>query len=216
MTEALIILNILILELVLSIDNAAVLATLVKRLPLHQQKKALTYGIVGAYVFRGLALVFASLLIKIAWLKVVGGLYLIYLAFKAIRGSEGDDSAFNFKFSFLSTFWATVVSVEIMDLVFSIDNVFAVVAFTENIWLIMAGVAVGILSIRFAANKFIKLLDTNPILEKIAYYVIGGLGIRLVASYWLTGLNTESVDIAFSVATLLAFTIPVIFNRKKS
>ena len=86
MTELLIFLNIFLLEVILSIDNAAVLATMVKRLPKEQQNKALTYGLVGAYVFRGLALLFASLLIKIIWLKVVGGIYLMYLARTKVLG----------------------------------------------------------------------------------------------------------------------------------
>ena len=76
----------MILEIVLSIDNAAVLAAMVKELPKNQQRKALTYGIAGAYLFRGLALVFASILVQLVWLKVVGGLYLIYLAYKALFG----------------------------------------------------------------------------------------------------------------------------------
>ena len=103
-TSILIVINIIILELILSIDNAAVLATLVKRLPKAQQNKALTYGIVGAYVFRGLALLFASLLIKITWLKLVGGLYLIYLAVKAIIGSDGEDNLLDIKIPFLNVF----------------------------------------------------------------------------------------------------------------
>ena len=88
MTEVLIFLNIMILEIVLSIDNAAVLAAMVKELPKEQQKKALTYGIAGAYIFRGLALVFASILVQLVWLKVVGGLYLIYLAYKSLIGKS--------------------------------------------------------------------------------------------------------------------------------
>ncbi len=183
-TSILIVINIIILELILSIDNAAVLATLVKRLPKAQQNKALTYGIVGAYVFRGLALLFASLLIKITWLKLVGGLYLIYLAVKAIIGSDGEGNLLDIKIPFLNVFWSTVVSVEILDLIFSIDNVFAVVAFTPNVWLIWLGVFVGILAMRFAATKFIKLLESYPVLEKTAYYVIGDLGIRLALSFF--------------------------------
>ena len=65
MTQIFIFLNIILLEIVLSVDNAAVLATMVKQLPKNQQKKSLTYGIIGAYVFRGLALIFASILIEI-------------------------------------------------------------------------------------------------------------------------------------------------------
>ena len=217
MTEVLIFLNILILEKVLSIDNAAVLATMVKELPKPQQKKALTYGIVGAYLFRGLALLFASILIKLVWLKVVGGLYLMYLAYNALSSKveEGGESKMSINIPFLSALWSTIVAIEMMDLVFSIDNVFAAVAFTPNLWLICGGVFVGILAMRFATTKFVKVLEKNPILERVAYWVIGALGLKLVSSYWLHDLNTESIDAVFSILTLLAFIIPLIIKTKK-
>jgi YkoY family integral membrane protein len=216
MTEVLIFLNIMILEIVLSIDNAAVLAAMVKELPKNQQKKALTYGIAGAYVFRGLALLFASVLIKLVWLKVAGGLYLMYLAYNALSSKveQGGSSKMTIKIPFLSALWSTIVAIEMMDLVFSIDNVFAAVAFTPNLWLICGGVFVGILAMRFATTKFVKVLEKNPILERVAYWVIGALGLKLVSSYWLHDLNTESIDAVFSILTLLAFIIPLIIKKK--
>ena len=217
MTEVLIFLNIMILEIVLSIDNAAVLAAMVKELPKEQQKKALTYGIAGAYVFRGLALLFASVLIKLVWLKVAGGLYLMYLAYNALSTNveQGGESKMTIKIPFLSALWSTIVAIEMMDLVFSIDNVFAAVAFTPNLWLICGGVFVGILAMRFATTKFVKVLEKNPILERVAYWVIGALGLKLVSSYWLRDLNTEAIDAVFSILTLLAFIIPLIIKQKK-
>ena len=216
MTEVLIFLNIMILEIVLSIDNAAVLAAMVKELPKEQQKKALTYGIAGAYVFRGFALLFASVLIKLVWLKVAGGLYLMYLAYNALSTNveQGGESKMTIKIPFLSALWSTIVAIEMMDLVFSIDNVFAAVAFTPNLWLICGGVFIGILAMRFATTKFVKVLEKNPILEKVAYWVIGALGLKLVSSYWLHDLNTESIDAVFSILTLLAFIIPLIIKKK--
>jgi YkoY family integral membrane protein len=217
MTEVLIFLNIMILEIVLSIDNAAVLAAMVKELPKEQQKKALTYGIAGAYVFRGLALLFASVLIKLVWLKVAGGLYLMYLAYNALSTNveQGGESKMSIKIPFLSALWSTIVAIEMMDLVFSIDNVFAAVAFTPNLWLICGGVFIGILAMRFATTKFVKVLEKNPILERVAYWVIGALGLKLVSSYWLHDLNTEAIDAVFSILTLLAFIIPLIIKTKK-
>ena len=216
MTEVLIFLNIMILEIVLSIDNAAVLAAMVKELPKEQQKKALTYGIAGAYVFRGLALLFASVLIKLVWLKVAGGLYLMYLAYNALSTNveQGGESKMTIKIPFLSALWSTIVAIEMMDLVFSIDNVFAAVAFTPNLWLICGGVFIGILAMRFATTKFVKVLEKNPILERVAYWVIGALGLKLVSSYWLHDLNTEAIDAIFSILTLLAFIIPLIIKKK--
>jgi YkoY family integral membrane protein len=216
MTEVLIFLNIVILEIVLSIDNAAVLAAMVKELPKDQQKKALTYGIAGAYVFRGLALLFASVLIKLVWLKVAGGLYLMYLAYNALSTNveQGGESKMTIKIPFLSALWSTIVAIEMIDLVFSIDNVFAAVAFTPNLWLICGGVFVGILAMRFATTKFVKVLEKNPILERVAYWVIGALGLKLVSSYWLHDLNTEAIDAVFSILTLLAFVVPLIIKKK--
>jgi YkoY family integral membrane protein len=216
MTEVLIFLNIMILEIVLSIDNAAVLAAMVKELPKDQQKKALTYGIAGAYVFRGLALLFASVLIKLVWLKVAGGLYLMYLAYNALSTNveQGGESKMTIKIPFLSALWSTIVAIEMMDLVFSIDNVFAAVAFTPNLWLICGGVFVGILAMRFATTKFVKVLEKNPVLERVAYWVIGALGLKLVSSYWLHDLNTEAIDAVFSILTLLAFVVPLIIKKK--
>jgi predicted tellurium resistance membrane protein TerC len=68
-----IILNLILIESLLSVDNAAVLATMVLDLPPSERPRALRYGIIGAYVFRGLSLIFASWLIKIWWLKPLGG-----------------------------------------------------------------------------------------------------------------------------------------------
>ena len=143
----LVILNLIVIESLLSVDNAAVLATMVMDLPEKQRNKALKYGIIGAYVFRGLCLIFAAWLVNIWWLKPIGGFYLLYLTydyFKSKSTPETDDDTLNknenriYKatLGLLGQFWATVALVEVMDLAFSIDNVFAAVAFTDKIVLI--------------------------------------------------------------------------------
>jgi YkoY family integral membrane protein len=71
-----------LLEGVLSIDNALVLGMLAKRLPKHQRQKALTYGLVGAFVFRFIAIAVATFLLQWTWVKLVGGGYLVYIAVK--------------------------------------------------------------------------------------------------------------------------------------
>ena len=214
-TDILIVVNIILLEVLLSVDNAAVLATMVKTLKPKDQKRALTYGIIGAYVFRGLALVSASILVKFLWLKIIGGLYLIYLAYKSLASKSEGGNPKPISIAFLSPFWSTVVAIELADLVFSIDNVFAAVAFTDNLWLICGGVFVGIIAMRFAANGFVKLIEKYPILEKVAYWVVGLLGVKLIASYWLKDLNTEFIDLGFSALVLSAFIIPILMGRNE-
>ncbi|EHQ30138.1 TerC family protein [Mucilaginibacter paludis] len=228
----LIILNLIVIESLLSVDNAAVLATMVIDLPKHQRARALRYGIIGAYVLRGVCLFLASWLVKIWWLKPIGGLYLLYLAFNYFKGkmseaSGGEDESVdkNQNWLYKSTvgvfgvFWATVALVELMDLAFSIDNVFAAVAFTDHVFLIYTGVFIGILAMRFVAQAFVKLMEKFSFLETVAFIVIGVLGIKLTASIYVhfypaspvaEAMEGETADILVSVFTVAIFLIPVI------
>ena len=197
----LVVLNLILIESLLSVDNAAVLATMVMDLPVKQRNKALKYGIFGAYFFRGISLLLASYLIQILWLKALGGLYLCWLFTDYFRTKATPDpnddtlnklerwlvvpaqnlikksmapvvNFFNNRINLLGPFWSTVVMVEVMDLAFSIDNVFAAVAFTDNIFLICCGVFIGILSMRFVAQGFVKLMELFPFLEAIALHFV--------------------------------------------
>jgi YkoY family integral membrane protein len=189
----LIILNLVLIESLLSVDNAAVLATMVMDLPKEKRGKALKYGIIGAYVFRGLCLLFAAWLINIWWLKPLGGAYLLYLAIKyfiskATPKKEDDvlqkenSKLYKMTIGLLGPFWSTVMLIEVMDLAFSIDNVFAAVAFTDSIYLIWIGVFIGILAMRFVAQGFVKLMERFPFLETAAFTVITILGLKLMIS----------------------------------
>lgn len=180
----------IIVESLLSVDNAAVLATMVMDLPKEQRSKALKFGIVGAYIFRGICLVLAGFLVTIWWLKPLGGIYLIYLVYSFIQGKrkpkeqtdKKDSALYAATVGVLGNFWATVVLVELMDLAFSLDNVFAAVAFTPNIIPVWIGVFIGILAMRFVAQGFVKLMERYRFLEACAFTVIGVLGVKLMLS----------------------------------
>ena len=208
----LILINIIFLEVVLSLDNAAVLATMARTLPKDAQKKALTYGILGAYLFRFAALLFAALLLKLTWLKVLGGVYLIYIGLRAMFKSESEKSNKALSFPFISQFWSTVIAIEFADIAFSLDNVFAVVALTEKMELIYFGVFVGILAMRVAATHFIKLIENFPVLEKVANAVVAVLGLKLILSTWLKALNLEEIDLVFSILVIVAFISPILYK----
>lgn len=196
----LIILNLIIIESLLSVDNAAVLATMVMDMPKEMRAKALRYGIIGAYVFRGLCLLLAGYLIHIWWLKPVGGLYLLYLTFSYFRGlatpKDTSDDVVDKKTNWLyrmtvgklGIFWATVALVELMDLAFSLDNVFAAVAYVDKypqpqgLYLVWIGVFIGILAMRFVAQFFVRLMEKFRFLNTAAFIVIGILGLKLTVS----------------------------------
>jgi YkoY family integral membrane protein len=227
---ALIIGNLIIIESLLSVDNAAVLATMVMDLSKEERKKALKYGIFGAYLFRGLCLLFASFLVKIWWLKPIGGLYLLYLCFDYFRREntpQQDDDTLdkNSNWFYRKTigafgpFWATVALVEVMDLAFSIDNVFAAVAFTDNMALIYIGVFIGILAMRYVAQAFVKLMENYPFLETAAFIVIGVLGLKLTSAFFChfyednaicKFLEGEESDMYISLLTVAIFITPMI------
>lgn len=191
-----VILNLILIESLLSVDNAAVLATMVMELPKDQRQKALRYGIFGAYVFRGICLFFAALLIQIWWFKPVGGIYLLVLALKYFFSKKKEEPQdvhviseeieqahrswlWRKTLGAFGPFWATVILVELMDLAFSIDNVIAANAYTRNLLLIWTGVFIGILAMRFVAQGFVKLLERYPFLHTCAYLVILILGVKL-------------------------------------
>jgi YkoY family integral membrane protein len=225
-------LNLIILECLLSIDNAAVLATMVLDLPEKQRGKALKYGIIGAYLFRGVCLIFASYLIQFMWLKAVGGIFLIWLCAKHFISKKTPETAddllnkkenrfYRFVNKHLGKFWSTVALIEVMDLAFSMDNVFVAVAFSDNIYLIWIGVFIGILAMRFVAQGFVKLLEKFPELTAVAFIVIGVLGVKLVASFgcdfypeygFCQFLNGHNADMIISAGTVVMFIAPVIYR----
>lgn len=224
-----VILNLILIESLLSVDNAAVLATMVMDLSPDQRKKALKYGIIGAYIFRGICLIAATWLVKVWWLKPIGGLYLLYLCFNYFLSRDKpheeehiekkDSWLYRNTIGLLGKFWATVALVEVMDLAFSIDNVFAAVAFTDNIYLICTGVFIGILAMRFVAQSFVRLMERFPFLEGIAFLVIGLLGMKLMSSaachfFKETAIchfmESEEADLYVSIATVVLFVIPIL------
>lgn len=234
-TSSFIIIDLFLIESLLSVDNAAVLATMVMDLPKRLRNKALKYGIIGAYFFRGLCLLFASYLVKFLWLKAIGGFYLLFITYNHFKGkifkksdSDSDDeNGFNKRENWIykltagsiGIFWSTVILVEVMDLAFSIDNIFAAVAITENIYLICVGVFIGILAMRFVAQSFVKLMETYPFLENMAFCVIGILGFKLMSSSIAdySGnkeiqalLSGHTTDLIFSLVTAAFFFVPLI------
>jgi YkoY family integral membrane protein len=234
-----IIINLIIIESLLSVDNAAVLATMVMDLPEKQRGRALKLGIWGAYFFRGLAMIFAGYLIQFWYLKPLGGLYLLYLVYSWWKGKQTptkEDDLIDKKRNWLyrstvgaiGPFWATVALVELMDMAFSIDNIFAAVAFTPNIILVCIGVFIGILAMRFIAQWFVKLMERFNFLETAAFVVIGILGLKLSLSIFehfypesqfSIFMTSHAADLGISILTVSIFFIPIItsyfFNMPK-
>jgi YkoY family integral membrane protein len=191
--DAAIVGTLILLEAVLSFDNAAVLAAMVRRLPPAERRKALLYGLVGAYVLRIAAILLASFLIETPILKVIGGGYLVFIAVKHFvtlrrHQAEAHDAIKAPKLSWLERLGvpalvAVIIQVELVDIAFAIDQVVAAVAFTDKISLIIIASMLGILFLRLAASLMARIMDWLPILEHMAYIAVAIVGLKLVLTY---------------------------------
>jgi YkoY family integral membrane protein len=175
-----------LLEAILSADNALVLAVLVLRLPKEQQTQALRYGIAGAFTFRIIATLFAANLIAWTWVKLIGGLYLLYLPVKHFtshpdeskRGSPAVKAMLG-----LSIFWSTVVRVELTDVVFAIDSILVAVAVSRKLWVVISGGILGILAMRLLIGQLLGIVRRYPSIVDGAYVIVAWVGVKLLIDY---------------------------------
>lgn len=176
-----------LLEGLLSADNALVLAILVLGLPEGERQKALRYGILGAFAFRILATLFAIYVIHVAWVKLLGAVYLLYLPI-AHFGHTGDAAERRkprppTAWPLLSAFWTTVVKVELTDIVFAIDSILVAVAMSNKTWVIITGGILGIVAMRLLIGQLLAVVQRYPALVDGAFVIIAWVGIKLLVEY---------------------------------
>ena len=171
--------TLVILEGLLSADNALVLAVLVKHLPEGQRKKALFYGIIGAYLFRVIAIGIGVTLINIGWIKIVGGHYLLWLVLQHFMNKRDGEEEIQTK---RVGFWSTVLTVELMDIAFSIDSVIAAFGVSNQVWVLFLGGILGILMMRGVAQLFLALIERIPEFETTAFVLIAMIGLRMIGA----------------------------------
>ena len=175
------------LEGLLSADNALVIAVMVLGLPKREHKAALHYGLVGAFAFRIAATLLAVYLIALGWVKLLGGLYLLYLAYAHFSsresGAERHTPPKAKPWLGLSPFWATVVRVELVNLAFSIDSILVAVAVSPKLWVVLTGGVLGIVAMRLVVGQLIALIERYPALVDGAFVVIAWVAIKLLAEY---------------------------------
>ena len=232
-TAVTVIIQLIFLECVLSIDNAAVLGAMVAHLPIDrptpwprvlrplfsrlnpilgsQRQAALKVGLLGAYGGRALMLILASIIIKVWWVPILGSLYLLYLGINYFaeyhqkgHGHEDNKARLHRR----GGFWSVVLAIELADLAFSLDNVVAAVALSRDLWLVLLGVAIGIVSMRFAATLFTRMIAWEPALEDGAYLLLLFIGGKFLLESGLEWHVGEYVQFGISLG-LLVLTIVV-------
>lgn len=241
-----VLLVLIVLEGLLAADNAVVMAVMVKHLPREQQKKALFYGLMGAFIFRFAALFLITFLVNIWQVQALGAAYLLFISIKHLwdQRKHKDELADTHQIETKgSSFWVTVLKVELADIAFAIDSMLAAVAIAVTLpevgnfvvgginggqfAVMFFGGVVGLIIMRFAAHKFVKLLAKYPSLETAAFLIVGWVGVKLLVltlSHPGVGIlddhfphSTEWKAIFWSVLVIIAvggYFIGVVHNKK--
>ncbi|QNQ81055.1 TerC family protein [Lactobacillus sp. PV034] len=201
--------TLILMECLLSVDNAVVLAAQTQVLPTEKEKKeSLIYGLWGAYLFRFIVIGIGTYLIHFWEIKLLGGIYLFYLVYRyfydlrhpkedKVESSHPKKQKKSNKKHHLSLFWRTVISIESMDIVFSIDSVLAALAMSNNPVVVLIGGMIGILCMRGVAEVIIKLMKIIPELQTMAYILIAIIAAKLLVS--LPPINYKVPDVVFAI-----------------
>jgi YkoY family integral membrane protein len=203
----------IILEGLLSADNALVMAIMVLGLPRDLQQKALRYGLVGGFAFRIMATLLAAYLMEVAWIKLAGGAYLAYLTWshfshRAESGGSAEPPKAKPGFG-LNVFWATIVRVELMNLAFSIDSILVAVAMSRKLAVVLAGGILGIIAMRLVVGQLLELIRRYPAIVDGAFIIIGWVAVKLAAEYahdahWVSWQIPKWLSIGLIVVIFIA------------
>ncbi|MDZ4289247.1 MAG: hypothetical protein U0984_14880 [Prosthecobacter sp.] len=207
-----VILGLILIEGLLSVDNALAIAAMASHLDEKRRALAMNIGYAGAYGFRLVALFFAATIIKHEWVMVVGALYLVWLMcahfVEQEGGMEEEGDAVNVHHR---TFAGTITMIALMDLSLSVDNVVAAIALSPNdLWPVYVGVTIGIITLRLVAGVAVKMIAKYPVLEHTAFVLVGYVGLLLLSEIWLHdffhGLGPMKVKIVkFAGIVVLTF-----------
>lgn len=183
--------SLVLLEGLLSGDNALVLAVLVKHLPGRDRQKALFYGIAGAFGLRFVGLALAAWFIRLWYMAAVGGLYLSYLAAGHFLRRKKNVEQAGAVDSRGPGLWRTVFVVLVVDFAFSMDSILVAVAVSNKLWVVVVGGCLGIVMMRIAAGLLIALLERYPSLEDMAYALVGWASVKMLVSSY--GMFSDTV-----------------------
>jgi len=167
------------INIILSGDNAVVIALAARSLPVEQQKKAIMFGSGAAVVLRiGLTVVAAKLL-ELSYLQIIGGILLLWIGTQLLHGDEEDDGEDGEK----AGLWVAIRTILIADLVMSLDNVIAVAAAAKgSMTLLVLGLAISIPLVIFGSKLMIKLMDRFPVIIILGAGLIGWVGGETIVS----------------------------------
>ncbi len=217
-SDWLVIFSLVLIECLLSVDNAVVLAAQTQALPTKElREKSLFYGIWGAYIFRFLIIGMGVYLINFWEIKVLGAGYLLFLTVQYFSKSRVKHTRklVSGKKRRISLFWSVVMKIELMDIVFSIDSVLASLAISSNPVIVLIGGLIGILAMRGVAELIIRLMRFIPELEPMAYGLIALIAVKLFVSIPMIDIEISATTFGLVVLGAVVLTVMIHFIRRK-
>jgi len=211
----------ILLEGLLSADNAIVLAVMILGLPKRQHHQALRYGLVGAFAFRIVTTILAVYLIQLNVVKAAGAAYLLYLPYQHFFSGADPHQRRRAPKAMpwlgMTAFWATVVKIELTNLVFSVDSILVAVAMSPKLWVVLTGGILGIVAMRVVIGRLLALVQKYPALVDGAFIIVAWVGVKLLFEYlYSAGYVAFEIPRWFSLGLIVAiFVVAFVYARRQ-
>ncbi|HIK41165.1 hypothetical protein [Thermoleptolyngbya sp. M55_K2018_002] len=200
------------LETLLSADNAIALAAIAQGLDgKKMQRDALNLGLLVAFIFRVILILTATWVIRFWQFELAGALYLLWLVFKYFTSDETEDGEHHHHGPRFTSLWQAIPIIAVTDLAFSLDSVTTAIALSQEVWLVLTGGLIGILTLRLLAGLFIRWLDEYTHLEDAGYITVGLVGLRLLIRVF----NDSLVPPQWAMISVIALLFVWGFSERK-
>lgn len=184
-------LAIILIDLVLAGDNAIVIALAARSLPSHLQRKAIVWGTVGAIVVRSVMTIGVVWLLKIPGLMLVGGLGLVWIAYKLLADQEGDEH----HGAGAQTFWGAMKTIVVADALMGVDNVLGVAGAAHGSFdLVVLGLLISVPIVVFGSSVVLRLVQRFPIIIQLGAAVLAFTAAKMI-------VNEPLLDAVFDAHT---------------
>jgi YjbE family integral membrane protein len=204
-------LSIIVIDLVLAGDNAIVIGLAARRLPKSQQKKAIVWGTVGAIVIRMIATLTVVWLLKIPGLLVVGGILLVWIAYKLLMDDKGHEIEAG------DNFWAAIRTIVIADALMGLDNVIGVAGAAHGHFeLVVIGLIISVPIMVWGSTLFIKLVERYPIIITIGSAILAFTASKMIMEekMWHSFFEHNPI-IKYGLSALVIFGVIFIAKMRK-
>ncbi len=195
------------MEVLLSADNAIALAALTQTLQNPKlEQRALNIGLGLAYGFRILMIICAAWIVQFWQFELAGALYLLWLAWRYFTTEPSDSN----NPPPARSLWQIIPMIALTDLAFSLDSVTTAIAISQELWLIILGVTISLIALRFLAGLFIQWLQEFTYLEDAGYLAVSVVGLRLL----LRVVSPDLVPPEWMMVSLIAALFAWGFSRR--